>query len=60
MEKEIISIIDKLLEQYKENPIYRKDLKFLRNKYIYKEIGLTEMKKDIQFLKNLNKIHLDV
>jgi hypothetical protein len=49
---EVISIIDKL-ENYFDSSIYRKELKMLRLKYIYKDISNQELLKDIKYLKDL-------
>ena len=38
--------------------IYYKDLESLRNKYIYKDISITEFKKDYRTLKLINEITL--
>jgi hypothetical protein len=52
---EIISTIDKL-ENYFDSPIYKKELKMLRLKYIYKDISNQELLKDINYLKDLYSI----
>jgi hypothetical protein len=52
---EVISTIDKL-ENYFDSSIYKKELKMLRLKYIYKDISNQELLKDIKYLKDLYSI----
>lgn len=52
---EVISTIDKL-ENYFDSSIYKKELKMLRLKYIYKDISNQELLKDINYLKDLYSI----
>jgi hypothetical protein len=52
---EVISTIDKL-QNYFDSSIYRRELKMLRLKYIYKDISNGELLKDIKYLKDLYSI----
>jgi len=52
---EVISTIDKL-QNYFDSSIYKKELKMLRLKYIYKDISNGELLNDIKYLKNLHSI----
>jgi hypothetical protein len=52
---EVISTIDKL-QNYFDGSIYKKELKMLRLKYIYKDISNQELLKDIKYLKDLHSI----
>jgi hypothetical protein len=52
---EVISTIDKL-QNYFNSSIYKKELKMLRLKYIYKDISNGELLNDIKYLKNLHSI----
>jgi hypothetical protein len=51
----IIWFID-LLEDRFIGSIYSDELKMMRLKYIYKDISEVDLKKDVEWLKNLKKI----
>ena len=36
--------------------IYHKDIRAIKNRYIYKDISIDEFKKDVQYLNNLKNI----
>lgn len=52
---ELIDYIDKMYPIFEET-IYRKDLKQMRDRYIFKDINPSEYKNDRRFLKNLTEI----
>ena len=52
---ELIDYIDKMYPSF-ENTIYSKDLKQMRDKYIFKDINPSEYKMDRRILKNLTEI----
>jgi hypothetical protein len=52
---ELIDYIDKMSPSF-EDTIYRRDLKQMRDRYIFKDINPSEYKKDRRFLKNLTEI----
>ncbi len=52
---ELIDYIDKMYPIF-EKTIYRKDLKQMRDRYIFKDINPSEYKNDRRFLKNLTEI----
>lgn len=41
-----------------QNSIYYKELMTLRDKYVYKDIGINEYNKDITYLKNIKDMIL--
>jgi hypothetical protein len=52
---ELIDYIDKMYPSF-ENTIYSKDLKQMRDRYIFKDINPSEYKMDRRILKNLTEI----
>lgn len=51
IKQEVICYIDKLEITYKNHfGMYRKELKKIRDKYIYKDIGFYELKSDVEVI----------
>jgi hypothetical protein len=51
----VISFIDKIEDKF-IHTLYERELRQLRNKYIFKDISNAELIKDINYLKELNTI----
>jgi hypothetical protein len=51
----IIWFIDLLEDRFKDS-VYSGELKMMRLRYIYKDISEVDLKKDVEWLKNLKKI----
>lgn len=56
IKKEIIDYIDRMEVNYKGyTKEYSKELKRFRDKYIYKDIGYNECKKDVEIINHIKK-----
>jgi hypothetical protein len=55
MKLKVIFTIDKLSRHF-TGTIYASELRGLRRKYIYKDISLDELIKDVEWIKNLKQI----
>jgi len=52
---EVVDYINNNIDHFPQKSLFRRELKQMKAKYIYKDISVPELKKDIEYLKNVNR-----